>query len=205
MRALRYIAIAPLALLAGQLDAQAPDAAQAPAAAPGADHAGHSAAHGAAGDSAAAKVIHADVVGLDGKTIGTVALRQLPAGVLVTALVSGLPAGEHGFHLHEKGVCDTADKFASAGGHFAPGGHPHGLMVAGGPHGGDMPNQHVGEDGQLRTEVLNTGVTITDGPLSIDDADGTALVIHAGADDYTSQPSGNAGGRIACAVVSAPH
>jgi superoxide dismutase, Cu-Zn family len=74
----------------------------------------------------------------------------------------------------------------------------------GGPHGGDMPNQHVGADGVLKAQVLNTGVTLGAGAKSLGDADGTALVIHADPDDYTSQPAGNAGGRIACAVISAP-
>jgi Cu-Zn family superoxide dismutase len=77
-------------------------------------------------------------------------------------------------------------------------------MVMGGPHGGDMPNQHVGADGVLKAQVLNTGVTLGKGVNSLLDADGTALVIHGNADDYTSQPAGNAGPRIACAVIAAP-
>lgn len=149
--------------------------------------------------------LSADVIGLDGKKIGTVRLDQVPAGVLVTAKVSGIPAGEHGFHFHQKGVCDTATKFDSAGGHFAGGHAQHGYMtMADGPHGGDMPNQHVGADGLLDAQVLNPGVTLSPGPRSLFDADGSALVIHAGADDYTTQPSGNAGGRLACAVIAAP-
>jgi Cu-Zn family superoxide dismutase len=130
-------------------------------------------------------------------------LQETPAGVLVTADVKGLPAGEHGFHFHQKGLCDTATKFDSSGGHFAGGEHQHGYLTANGPHGGDMPNQNVGADGLLKTQILNTGVTLGAGPKSLFDADGTALVIHAGVDDYSSQPSGNAGGRIACAVISA--
>lgn len=77
-------------------------------------------------------------------------------------------------------------------------------MVAGGPHGGDMPNQHVGADGVLKAQILNTGVTLAPGPRSLKDADGSALVIHSGMDDYMTQPSGAAGSRIACAVISAP-
>lgn len=150
------------------------------------------------------QMVHADVIGLDGKSLGMVMLQQTPAGVLLSADIKGLPQGEHGFHFHEKGVCDAAAKFATAGGHFAAGMAEHGLMAMGGPHGGDMPNQYVGPDGVLRTQVLNTGVTLAPGPKSLLGANGSALVIHAGQDDYTSQPAGNAGGRIACAVISAP-
>ncbi|MCJ2177007.1 superoxide dismutase family protein [Novosphingobium album (ex Hu et al. 2023)] len=149
------------------------------------------------------KTVHATVIGLDGNALGMITLEQTPSGVLMSTDLTGLPQGEHGFHFHEKGVCDPAAKFTTSGGHFAAGMPEHGLMVMGGPHGGDMPNQYVGPDGVLKTQVLNTGVTLTPGPKSLLDADGSALVIHAGQDDYTSQPSGNAGGRIACAVISA--
>lgn len=160
-------------------------------------HAGHAAAK-----AAGAPMVHADVIGLDGKKLGMVMLQETPAGVLVSAEVKGIPAGEHGFHFHQKGLCETKTKFDSSAGHFTGGDHQHGYMVATGPHGGDMPNQTVGADGMLRTQVLNTGVTLSAGPKSLLDADGSALVIHAGVDDYTSQPSGNAGGRIACAVIA---
>lgn len=153
---------------------------------------------------APAPMVHADVIGLDGKSLGMVMLQETPTGVLVTTDIKGLPEGDHGFHFHEKGLCEPAQKFATSGGHFTGGDHQHGLLVAGGPHGGDMPNQHVGADGVLKAQVLNTGVTLSAGPKSLADADGSALVIHAAADDYTSQPAGNAGGRIACAVISAP-
>ena len=152
----------------------------------------------------AAPAVSANVIGLDGASLGTVSLRETPTGVLVTTDLKGLPEGDRGFHFHEKGVCNPADKFASAGAHFAAGADKHGLMVEGGPHGGDMPNQHVGADGLLKTQILNTGVTLAAGSKSLKDADGSALVIHAGPDDYVSQPSGDAGSRIACAVISAP-
>ena len=149
------------------------------------------------------KTVTASVVGAEGNTLGMVTLEDTPAGLLVSTDISGLPEGDHGFHFHEKGVCDPGQKFTTAGGHFAPGQEKHGLMVMGGPHGGDMPNQHVGADGMLKAQVLNTRVTLSPGATSLFDADGSALVIHAGADDYKSQPSGDAGGRIACAVISA--
>jgi Cu-Zn family superoxide dismutase len=156
----------------------------------------------AASETATAPKVHADVIGLTGKKLGMVMLEETPAGVLVTADLKGLPPGDHAFHFHQKGLCDTATKFDSAGGHFAGGDHQHGYLSPKGPHGGDMPNQHVGADGVLRTQILNTGVTLSPGSKSLFDADGSALVIHAGLDDYTSQPAGNAGGRIACAVIS---
>lgn len=151
---------------------------------------------------AASGMVHADMIGADGKSIGMVMLQDTPTGVLVVTQLSGLPAGEHGFHFHEKGTCDAKQKFTTAGAHFAPGGTQHGLMVMGGPHGGDMPNQHVGPDGSLEARVLNTGVTLKAGPRSLADLDGSALVIHAKPDDYKTQPSGDAGDRIACAVIA---
>lgn len=157
-----------------------------------------------AAPAATAPTVRADVIGLDGKKLGLVVLQQTPAGVLITANVKGLPAGEHGFHFHQKGLCQPATKFDSAGGHFAGGDHQHGYMSAKGPHGGDMPNQRVGADGVLETQILNTGVTLSSGLKSLVGADGSALVIHAAPDDYASQPSGNAGGRIACAVIAPP-
>lgn len=149
------------------------------------------------------KTVKANVVGAEGNTLGMVTLEDTPAGLLVTTDITGLPEGDHAFHFHEKGMCDPGQKFTTAGGHFAPHQEKHGLMVMGGPHGGDMPNQHVGADGKLKAQVLNTRVTLSPGATSLLDADGSALVIHAGADDYKSQPSGDAGGRIACAVISA--
>lgn len=154
--------------------------------------------------SASSPMVHADLIGADGKSMGMVMLQDTPTGVLVTTEAKGLPAGEHGFHFHEKGVCEAKQKFTTAGAHFAPGKTQHGLMVMGGPHGGDMPNQTIGADGMLRSRLLNTGVTLAAGPKSLADMDGSALVIHAKPDDYKTQPSGDAGDRIACAVVAKP-
>lgn len=142
----------------------------------------------------------AEFINGDGVSIGVAALSQTPAGVLINVEVSGLPAGEHGFHIHQTGSCETPD-FKSAGGHFAPRGHEHGFLVEGGPHAGDMPNQFVGEDGILRAHLRNDRVTLDEGEGSLFDEDGSAIVIHAGADDYQSQPSGDAGSRLACAVI----
>jgi len=148
--------------------------------------------------------LHADAIDADGKKIGTVVVEQTPNGVLISASIDGIPAGEHGFHLHETGVCDPATGFKSAGGHYAPRSRSHGLKELAGPHAGDMPNQWANDHEQLRANVLNTNVTLGEGPSSLHDADGTALVVHAGKDDYTSQPSGAAGARLVCAVISPP-
>ena len=180
IRTMRNLAICAAALSVQAANAQA-------------DH------HAHVGASSAA--VHVDVIGLDGGSRGMVMLQDSPTGVLITTDLKGLPAGDHGFHFHQKGACEVSGKFASAGDHFAAGGAKHGLLVQGGPHGGDMPNQHVGPDGLLKTQILNTGVTLAAGLKSLRDADGSALVIHSDADDYKSQPSGAAGGRIACGVI----
>jgi Cu-Zn family superoxide dismutase len=143
----------------------------------------------------------ANIIDADGKALGTATLTQTPHGVLIALDLKGVPAGEHAFHVHEKGVCDAAGKFASAGGHYNPGKKQHGYMMSGGSHGGDMPNQFVGADGMLKANVINTGVTLGSGTGTLFGGDGTALVLHAKADDYKSQPSGDAGGRIACGVI----
>ena len=139
---------------------------------------------------------------LQGEDVGTATLAATPSGyVLIQVEVNGLEQGERGFHVHETGECDPATEFKSAGGHLA-GGKEHGVLVEGGPHPGDMPNQHVGENGVLRADVFNERIKLTDsGDGALFDADGSALMVHSQPDDYTSQPSGEAGGRVACAVI----
>ena len=136
----------------------------------------------------------------EGKDAGSVTLTQTPSGVLLSLTVKGLPAGEHAFHVHAVGKCEAP--FTSAGGHFNPDKKKHGLMAADGAHAGDMPNLHIPASGELSVEVLNSAVTLEkDKPNSVFDADGSAVVIHAGKDDYKTDPTGDAGGRIACGVV----
>lgn len=142
----------------------------------------------------------AQFIDAQGKDVGAAELEQTPGGVLIKLDLKGLPPGEHAFHVHEKGACEQADGFKSAGGHFAGGGGKHG-HVKGGPHAGDMPNQFVAQDGSLRAHVMNPKISLGSGKGNVFDKDGSALVLHAKPDDYKSQPAGDAGDRIACAVI----
>ena len=149
---------------------------------------------------ASAQSAKAAIKDAQGKDVGSADLTQTPHGVLVKLSIKGIPAGEHAFHVHAVGKCEPP--FNSAGGHFNPGNKKHGILVAEGAHAGDMPNLHVPASGELEAQVVNPMITLEKGkPNSVFHADGTALVIHAGVDDYKSDPAGNAGGRIACGVI----
>ena len=135
-----------------------------------------------------------------GEDMGSVSLTQISAGVLLQLSLKGVPAGEHAFHIHAVGKCEPPG-FESAGGHFNPGSAHHGLMSGPG-HAGDMPNLHAPASGALDLEVLNNAITLDkDKPNSVLHPGGTAIIIHAGKDDYMSDPAGNAGGRIICGVI----
>lgn len=135
-----------------------------------------------------------------GEEVGTATLTELAKGVKIQLDLKGLSAGEHAFHVHENGKCE-APKFESAGGHYAPAKKSHGFDDAKGPHAGDMPNLIVGADGTLKQEVVNTTVTMKPGKTSLFKKGGTSLIVHEKADDYKSQPAGDAGGRAACAEI----
>ncbi len=150
--------------------------------------------------SASAQTAKTLLIGADGKETGIATFTQTPSGVLLKVAVKGLPLGEHALHVHAVGKCEPP--FTSAGGHFNPDNKKHGLMAANGHHAGDMPNLTIPASGELTTEVLNAAITLEKGkPNSVFDVDGSALVIHAGKDDYKTDPTGDAGGRIACGVI----
>jgi Cu-Zn family superoxide dismutase len=137
-----------------------------------------------------------------GETIGSVRAWQTAGGVSFHVEASGLPHGIHGIHVHSVGRCDPPD-FTSAGPHWNPANRKHGLNNPAGPHAGDLPNVEVAANGVLSATVTLAGASLTGtGPAgALLDADGAALVIHAAADDYVTDPSGNSGARIACAVI----
>jgi Cu-Zn family superoxide dismutase len=169
------------------------------------------------------------IVNADGLQIGTVIGSEFDGALTLTITATNLPAGEHGLHIHETGSCEPP--FDSAGGHFNPDEHVHGPgeatvevqaqepedgaatpeaavsseaspVAAAESHAGDLGNVTVNESGGLSVTVTTTSVTLAlDQANSLADADGSALVIHADADDLTTDPSGNSGDRIACAVL----
>lgn len=142
-----------------------------------------------------------DFINAQGDQTGSGTLTETPNGVLIRLDLRGLPTGWHAFHIHEKGVCDAAGGFASAGGHYNPTGKKHGYQVLGGIHAGDMPNQYVALDGRLRSDVINPNVTLTDRAGTLFGKDGTSIILHDRPDDYVSQPSGDAGQRIVCGII----
>lgn len=130
---------------------------------------------------------------------GTVGFTQVGSKVQMSATVSGLTAGLHGFHIHEKGDCSAPDA-ASAGGHFNPHGKPHGGHSGSERHAGDMGNLAAGADGVARASADMDGITLGGGA---GDIIGRSVVVHADPDDLKSQPAGNSGKRIACGVIVA--
>jgi Cu-Zn family superoxide dismutase len=142
---------------------------------------------------------------LNGAPIGTAELWQDPSGVVNVEIASlALPAGTHGIHFHAVAKCEGgATAFSTAGAHFNPLGKEHGLNNPAGPHAGDAPNIVVPASGIAKVSFTTNRVTLTPGNISLFDADGSSIVVHANADDQVSQPSGNSGGRIACGVIKA--
>jgi Cu-Zn family superoxide dismutase len=140
-------------------------------------------------------------VDASGAAIGTVRLSEDGHGIVhVKVKVRGLSTGLHGIHIHAVGACDPT--FLAAGGHYNPLGHEHGLENPNGPHAGDLPNLVVDEHGRGRLNAKTDRVTLSAGPATLFDADGSAFIIHANPDDQvTDAGNGGSGARIACAVV----
>jgi Cu-Zn family superoxide dismutase len=150
----------------------------------------------------APKAAHANIVNAQGAKIRSAKITSTANGVKIAVTVSKLTAGEHGIHIHTIGKCD-GPAFTSAGGHFNPTSAHHGIHNAQDPHPhlGDLANLNVDPSGKAKATFSIEGVTLGDGPNSLFHDGGTSLVIHAKADDLTSDPSGNSGDRIACGVI----
>jgi Cu-Zn family superoxide dismutase len=142
----------------------------------------------------------ADLWSAQGDQMGTAQFKEVKGGVEIMLRVANLSPGEHAFHIHAVGKCDSPD-FKTAGGHFNPEGKKHGLSNPEGPHAGDMPNITVNAKGKANVKIVNSRVTLGDGPNSLFHEGGTALIIHEKADDGVTDPAGNAGNRIACGVI----
>ena len=131
---------------------------------------------------------------------GKLTVVPMGDGVHLTGEVGGLsPGSTHAIHIHEKGDCSAADA-SSAGGHFNPSAQPHGKVGSGAHHGGDMDNLVANAEGVAQVNAHAQGVTLGGGAAN--DVAGKAVIVHAGADDYRTQPTGNAGGRVACGIIT---
>lgn len=180
---LPLIAAAPLALMACSGSPEQP-------AAPAMEES----SAGAAGEQAVAALQTGT-----GQAAGTATATVTGDAVMVVVAVQNMPAGEHGVHVHMVGRCDGPD-FTTAGSHWNPTAQTHGLEGGSGQHAGDMPNLVVNAQGTGTLEyTLQGGATFA----GLMDADGSAFVVHANADDQRTDPSGESGGRIACGVFSA--
>jgi len=164
------------------------------------------AAQGATPMATPTTALDVPLIDASGNAVGLATFTENADGVTVHLLIQGLSPGEHGWHLHEFGVCDPGgdEPFSSAGGHWNPSGQPHGAPDAADHHVGDFGNLVASADGLADVEITSTDFTFEAGPTSVFDEDGTSIVVHEGRDDLTTQPSGNSGPRYACGVVAEP-
>jgi superoxide dismutase, Cu-Zn family len=145
----------------------------------------------------------AELKNTSGQTVGTANFTQAGNVVRILVEAKGLPPGPHAVHVHAVGKCEPPD-FSSAGPHFNPTNKQHGALNPQGPHAGDLPNLTVAPDGTGRMETTTEQLSLGSGPTSVWDADGSAVIVHANADDFKTDPTGNAGARIACGVLVKP-
>lgn len=163
-------------------------------------------AQGATPVASPAPPLEVPLIDAAGNAVGLATLTEGDDGVTITILAEGLSPGEHGWHLHEFGICDPAgaEPFASAGEHWNPANQEHGAPDAPSHHAGDFGNFEATADGLVQATITTTDFTLGAGPSSVFDEDGTAIILHEGMDDLTTQPSGNSGPRFACGVVAGP-
>lgn len=153
----------------------------------------------------AAGTVHASarLVDADGDPVGWARFVEDATGTVhVNVKVEGMSPGLHGIHLHAIGRC-IGPAFTSAGGHHNPLGAQHGLANPLGAHAGDLPNLEVNIEGRGRLDATTDRASLSLGPRSVFDTDGSAIVIHAGVDDQQTDPTGNSGARVACGVIAA--
>jgi Cu-Zn family superoxide dismutase len=145
--------------------------------------------------AAGGATVTSNVMDQKGQSLGQVTLTETPHGILVKGSLANIPPGEHAIHIHETGKCEAP--FTTAGGHLNPAKKKHGILAAEGKHEGDLPNLYVDADGKVQFDFFAHDLKMKD----VQDADGSAIIVHATADDYKSDPTGKAGDRIACGLV----
>jgi Cu-Zn family superoxide dismutase len=158
---------------------------------------------GANSFSAASQPVKTKFLNAKQQEVGDATVTETPNGMLIRVNLrrnaEGISPGTHAIHIHEVGSCEPP--FKSAGGHFNPTNKKHGFLDKQGKHAGDLPNIHVTENAPLTVEFLVPQLSLSGGKASLLDGDGSAIVIHQAADDYRTDPAGDAGDRVACAVL----